>query len=172
MNEEPEAELHPGFSAEDATATPWAEARQRLEEADLAWLTTVRPDGRPHVTPLIFAWLDGAAFFVTGPDERKAKNLASNPHCIITTGCNSLDEGLDVVVEGEAMLVGDPARLQHVADGFAAKYVPREGAKVFHSDLRDGTFIVDGGTTLLYEVKPTTVFGFGKGEFSQTRWSF
>lgn len=165
-------ELHQGFSSDDATATPWAEARRRLEEADLAWLSTVRPDGRPHVTPLIFVWVDDAAYFSTGPDERKAKNLASSPPCILTTGCNVLDEGLDVVVEGDAVSVSDPARLQQVAEAFAAKYLPREGAKVFHAGLRDGSFLTDG-TTMLYEVRPATVFGFGKGgEFSQTRWRF
>jgi nitroimidazol reductase NimA-like FMN-containing flavoprotein (pyridoxamine 5'-phosphate oxidase superfamily) len=171
VTNEPEAELHPGFSADDATATPWAEARRHIDAADLAWLTTVRPDGRPHVTPLIFVWVDGAVYFTTGPDERKAKNLAGNPHCIVTTGCNVLDDGLDVVVEGEATLVDDTTRFQHVADVFAAKYLPREGASVFHADLRGGTFIIDG-KVLLYEVRPTTVFGFGKGEFSQTRWRF
>jgi general stress protein 26 len=171
-DKEPAGELHPGFSSDDATATPWPEARRRLEEADLAWLTTVRADGRPHVTPLIFVWLDGAVYFSTGPSERKAKNLASSPHCIITTGCNVLDEGLDVVVEGESVSVSDPARLQQVAGSFAAKYLPREGAKVFHAGLRDGSFLTDGAT-LLYEVRPTTVFGFGKGAgFSQTRWRF
>jgi nitroimidazol reductase NimA-like FMN-containing flavoprotein (pyridoxamine 5'-phosphate oxidase superfamily) len=54
-------------------------ARKRLEDADLAWLTTVRPDDRPHVTPLVFVWFDDAAYFTTGPSERKAKNLASSP---------------------------------------------------------------------------------------------
>ena len=172
MTIEPVGELHPGFSSEEALPTPWADSRRRLEEADLAWLTTVRPDGRPHVTPVIFAWLDGAVFFVTGLEERKAKNLARNPHCIITAGCNTLDGGLDVVVEGEAAVLSDTTRFREVADALAAKYLPREGAKVFHDDLRERTFIVDG-KTLLFEVRPTTVFGFGKGdEFSQTRWRF
>lgn len=169
---EPAGELHARFSSEDATATPWADVRRGLDEADLAWLTTVRPDGHPHVTPLIFVWLDAAVYFTTGPSERKAKNLTSSPHCILTTGCNALDRGLDVVIEGEATVVSDPARSRQVARGFAAKYLPREGAKVFHAGLREDTFIVDG-KTLLYEVKPTAVFGFGKGEeFSQTRWRF
>ena len=44
---EPVGELHAGFSAEGATPMPWAEASRRLEDADIAWLTTVRPDGRP-----------------------------------------------------------------------------------------------------------------------------
>ena len=75
------------------------------------WLSTVRPDGRPHVTPLLGIWQDGALYFCTGPDERKAKNLARNPHCILTTGCNRLD-GLDLVVEGQATKVSDPAELR------------------------------------------------------------
>jgi nitroimidazol reductase NimA-like FMN-containing flavoprotein (pyridoxamine 5'-phosphate oxidase superfamily) len=169
---DPTSELHAGFSGPDATATPWADGVRRLEDADLAWLTTVRPDGRPHVTPVIFAWLDGAVYFTTGPEERKAKNLEANMHCILTTGCNALDDGLDVVVEGEATLVSDLAPLRRVADGFAAKYLPRQGANVFHAELRDGTFIAEGGTNLLYELRPTIAFGFGKGEFSQTRWRF
>ena len=81
------------------------------------WLSTVRPDGRPHVTPLLGIWLDGALYFCTGPDERKAKNLARNPRCILTTGCNRLD-GLDLVVEGQAAEVRGPAELRSVADTF------------------------------------------------------
>jgi hypothetical protein len=37
---------------------------------------TVRPDGRPQVTPVVAVWLDGAVHFTTGPTERKAHNLA------------------------------------------------------------------------------------------------
>src|ERR1700730_12075295 len=90
--EMPVAELHAGFSSPEATPTDWAE---------VFWLSTVRPDGRPHVTPLLSVWHDHAMYFCTGPDERKAKNLQQNPHCILTTGQNALD-GLDVVVEGHA----------------------------------------------------------------------
>jgi hypothetical protein len=172
VGDEPESELDPTFSSEDASATPWAEARGRLEDADLAWLTTVRPDGRPHVTPLVFLWLDGSAFFVTGPEERKARNLEHNAHCILTTGSNVMDEGLDIIVEGDAISVTDPVRRRMVSDAFGSKYLPREGAGFLHDDLRGGTFIPEEGGNLLYEVVPTTVFGFGKGEFSQTRWRF
>jgi nitroimidazol reductase NimA-like FMN-containing flavoprotein (pyridoxamine 5'-phosphate oxidase superfamily) len=169
---DPMAELHTGFSRDDATPTQWAEARGRLEEAELYWLVTVRPDGRPHVTPLLSVWLDEALYFSTGESKRKAQNLARNSHCVLMTGCNALDEGLDLVVEGEARLVSDEARLRRVANGFSSKYVPREGAKPWQFAVREGVFYVDGGMTLLYEVTPTTAFGFGKGEFSQTRWRF
>jgi hypothetical protein len=57
---EPVAELDERFSDPGATATPWAKAREVLETAQLSWVTTVRADGRPHVTPLVAVWLDGA----------------------------------------------------------------------------------------------------------------
>lgn len=163
---EPVAELHPQFSSPGAPATSWVEARRRLEQAEVYWLSTVRPDGRPHVTPLLAVWVDGALYFCTGPGERKAKNLMQNRHCILTTGCNALNEGLDLVVEGDAVRVSDTAQLQRLADAYAAKYN-------WHFAVRDGTFYGEGGESWVYEVAPTTVFGFGKGEpFSQTRWRF
>lgn len=53
------AEIH-GFSEPDATPTPWAVGLEQLRAADTFWLSTVRPDGRPHVTPLIAVWHAGA----------------------------------------------------------------------------------------------------------------
>jgi nitroimidazol reductase NimA-like FMN-containing flavoprotein (pyridoxamine 5'-phosphate oxidase superfamily) len=138
-----------------------------VEEAELFWLSTVRPDGRPHVTPLISVWLDDAAYFCTGPTERKAKNLAQNPKCVLTTGCNLLDKGLDVVIEGEAERVSEDAKLTRVADAYESKY-----GSSWHFDVRDGVFRGEGGEALVFEIAPTTIFGFGKGEYSQTRWRF
>ena len=89
------------------------------------WLSTVRPGGQPHVTPLLGVWLDGALYFCTGDAERKAKNLAQNAHCVLTTGCNTLDDGLDVVVEGAGALVSDAAELGRVADTYESKYGAR-----------------------------------------------
>src|SRR5205809_8017907 len=112
---EPTAELAARFSSEGAAPTDWAEARGHLEDAEIFWISTVRPDGRPHVTPLIAVWLDDTLYFCTGPEERKARNLASNPHCALTTGCNAFD-GLDLVVEGDAVRVTDDAELRRIAD--------------------------------------------------------
>lgn len=165
---EPVAELHEQFSSQGATLTPWAEARQRLEKAEVFWLSTVRPDGRPHVTPMVAVWLDGALYFSTGPAERKAQNLAQNSHCIITTGCNALSEGLDLVVEGEAAMERDEATLQRVADKYGEKYDPP-----FRFTVRDFGFHGEGGKALVYRVTPTRAFGYGRGEsFSATRWLF
>lgn len=165
---EPVTELDPQFSSPEAVATPWAEGRSRLRDAEIFWLSTVRPDGRPHVTPLIAVWLDGAPCFTTGPTERKAKNLALNPNCILTTGVNRLDEGLDVVVEGEAVRVTDEPTLRRLADAFAARY-----REPFHFSMRDGRLGGEGGEIVAFRIRMTTVFGFGRGAaYSQTRWRF
>jgi hypothetical protein len=110
------------FSEPGAQATPWPTTRQALETAQLSWITTVRPDGRPHVTPLVAVWLDDALHFCTGPTEQKAKNLAGNQNVVLTTGCNRWEEGLDVVVEGEARRVTAPATLNRLAAAWAAKW--------------------------------------------------
>ena len=81
----PITELEPQFSSDDATAMPWAEAREVLAAAKVYWLSTVRPDGRPHVTPTAAVWLDVALYFSTGQTERKARNLAQNSHCVVAT---------------------------------------------------------------------------------------
>jgi hypothetical protein len=49
----PVAELDAGFSSRGAPPTDWAEGRRHIDEAEVFWISTVRPDGRPHVTPLL-----------------------------------------------------------------------------------------------------------------------
>lgn len=163
---EPVTTLQPQFSTPDVAPTPWSEARERLDQARIYWVVTVRPDGRPHVTPLYAVWLEGTLYFCTGEQERKAKNLAQNAHCVILTGCNTV-EGLDVVLEGDAAIVRDEALLQRVAAQYASKYD-------WHFAIRDGVFVGEGGNpAMVLAVTPSIAFGFGKGDaFSQTRWRF
>lgn len=167
---EPLTELG-SFSSTSAVATEWAKGRGVLLDAELYWLSTVRPDGRPHVTPLLGVWMDGAMYFCTGSQERKAKNLLRNSHCILTTGNNTLADGIDLVVEGTAAMVDDKAERHRAADTFESKYgahfTAPEGAWF---GLGDG---IRDNEVLLYRLIPSTIFGFGKGaEFSQTRWQF
>ncbi|HEY3831095.1 MAG TPA: pyridoxamine 5'-phosphate oxidase family protein [Acidimicrobiia bacterium] len=163
------AEIH-GFSEADAPPTPWAAAVEQLRGADTYWLSTVRPDGRPHVATLIAVWHDDALWFCTGPEERKASNLAENQSCVLTTGQSGLVEGaLDVVIEGQAEQVTDDATLEPVATAFAAKY--QNGPWDFV--VRDGAFSDRdaGGHILVFRVRPMRGLGFRKGDhYSQTTW--
>ncbi|MGH8934340.1 MAG: pyridoxamine 5'-phosphate oxidase family protein [Egibacteraceae bacterium] len=166
----PVGELDPQFSSPEATPTPWAAAREQLEAAETYWLSTVRPDGRPHVTTIAAVWIDEAVYFVTGRSERKAKNLvAGNPHVVVTTGCNGWD-GLDIVVEADAVPVTDADRLRRITDAFAEKYDDFFGLRLVDGRLRAASATDE---LLVFEVRATRAFGFGKGEsFSQTRWRF
>ena len=60
-------------SSSDAVATPWEETRRALETAEVFWLATVRADGRPHVTPVAAAWLDGTLYFGQAPSHRSSR---------------------------------------------------------------------------------------------------
>jgi general stress protein 26 len=88
------------FSDPAAAATSWDQTRRALEEAELSWVSTVRADGQPHLTPVVAVWAEEAVWFSTGHAEQKAVNMRTNPHVVVTTGCNRWDRGLDVVVEG------------------------------------------------------------------------
>ena len=116
---EPVTGLDQRFSDAGTEATPWATTREVLEAAQLSWVTTVRADGRPHVTPVVPVWLDDTLHFSTGPGEQKAVNLAHNPQVVVTTGCDRWDQGLDVMVEGEARRVTDRAALERLAAAWA-----------------------------------------------------
>lgn len=165
---DPAAELQTRFSSPDATPTPWAEARTYLESAEVFWLSTVRTDGRPHVTPLISVWVDDVLYFCTGSDEQKAQNLASNPHCILTTGCNAMGTGFDLVVEGDAQVVTDDAVLQRLADVYESKY-----GSDWHFEVRDGAFHHDAGSAIVFAVPPVTAYGYDRGNTNgATRWRF
>lgn len=50
--QQPQAKLDSRFSSPGAEATPWPRAEENLQQAGVFWISTVRPDGRPHVTPL------------------------------------------------------------------------------------------------------------------------
>ena len=167
---EPRTELDIRYGDPDASATSWADTRRILGDAELYWITTVRPDGRPHVTPLIGVWHDGAMHFCTGDHERKALNLEQNRNVVLTTGTNTWADGLDVIVEGEAAAVRDEAQLAALAAAWEAKY-----GSDWHFDVIDGAFVSPGGETgsaIVFRVEPTTVFAFGKSPHSQTAHRF
>jgi pyridoxamine 5'-phosphate oxidase-like protein len=166
-----ETVLDPRFSGPAARPTEWTTAREELEAARTYWVTTVRPDGRPHATTVAGVWLDDAFHFATGQSERKARNLAAgNRHILVTTGCNRWD-GLDIVIEGDALPVTDPTRLRRFADAIAEKYDDFFALRVVGGQLQGGAGASD--VPLAFEVRATKAFGFAKGDsFGQTRWRF
>jgi hypothetical protein len=138
-------------------------------QADIAFfLGTSRPDGRPHAAGIGALWLAGDLYLTSGPATRKARNLASNSACTIS--CRL--EGIDLVLEGNATRVIDPAMLEQVArlyraggwpaevqgDAFTAPYsAPSAGPPPWH----------------LYRFTFHTAFGTATAEpYGATRWRF
>jgi hypothetical protein len=154
----------------DQAAGEWSTARGIVENTSATyWLATVRPDGRPHVMPIMAVWVNGMLFFAAGQGTRKARNLALNSHCVITVE----QEPLDLVIEGSARKTRDHATLRSVAERYAS-------VNDWHVGVRDGAFHdAEGAPTAgpppydVYEVTPKTVFGLPIGQsFGPTRWRF
>jgi nitroimidazol reductase NimA-like FMN-containing flavoprotein (pyridoxamine 5'-phosphate oxidase superfamily) len=150
------------------TGISWERATSSLRDADTYWLATVRPDGRPHAVPVVAVWLDEALHFVASPTSRKARNLAADPHLVITTRA----PGVDLVVEGTVTKVGDEPTLHRVARAYATKYR-------WPVEVRDGAFHGEGAPTAgpppyeIYRVRATTVFGFPTEEATRpATWRF
>ena len=169
----PATTLDQRYSDPGTVATPWDDTRRALETAELSWITTVRPDGRPHVTPLVAVWADDALHFCVGAHEQKTANLNANPHVILTTGCNRWDEGMDVVVEGDAVRVTDDDTLKRLAEAWTGKW---DGQ--WQYAVREGTFRHQNGAEVgaepvyVYAVQPTQVLAFTKGTFRHTTHRF
>lgn len=156
------------YVADGAAPTPWEEARLRLAQAGTYWVATVHPDSRPHLVPVLAVWANGALHFAASEITRKARNLASNAQCVVSTS----HDRLDVVVEGEAEPVRDDAALRRVAEVYGSKYE-------WPVTVSDGAIVGDGAPTAgpppygVYRVRPAIAFAFPHDEtFAATRWRF
>jgi PPOX class probable F420-dependent enzyme len=131
---------------------PWDWATERLGTSREYWVATVRPDGAPSVTPVWGVWRDGAVWFSCGPASRKARNLASEPRCAVTTN----DGAEPVVVEGTAERSTETEEFaKAVHEKYGTPYDPEFFAR-----------------NALYRVVPAKVLGLVESDFtgSPTRW--
>jgi general stress protein 26 len=95
----------------------WRAIEARLGRESEIWLATVRYDGRPHLVPLWFIWLDGKIYVATGANTQKFANLRGNQSVSLALP----DATAVVIVEGEAH-VAERSRIDTVADYFFNKY--------------------------------------------------
>lgn len=153
------------FGDPAASAPTWAAVEALLRDAELYWLTTVRADGRPHVTPLVGVWTDGQFAFCTGVGEQKHVNLGHSPLVAVTTGSNGWQSGTDVVVEGTAGRVTGRERLLPLAEEWLHKY-----GDDWAWGADDEGFAAGDSRPWVYVVRPAKVIAFGKDPHSQTTY--
>ena len=107
-----------------------ADVERILRDEPVAWLSTARPDGRPHLIPIWF-WWDGTSIYMeTPPTFVKAKNLVRNPQCAISVDVT--EGGLRfkaVVLEGPVELIADRQFILDMVTRIYTKYLGVEGAQ-------------------------------------------
>jgi PPOX class probable F420-dependent enzyme len=91
------------------TALPPAARIDRLLRSEpVVWMSTVRPDGVPHLIPIWFSWDGDAILVASKPHAQKVRNLRENPVVMLALG--KPDEDFDVgLLEGRAELLDVPS---------------------------------------------------------------
>ena len=149
----------------------WSRAVKLLRagpEGGTFWLSTTRPDGRPHVAGVGALWVDGKVYFVTGGSTRKGRNLAKNRRCAFSVSL----KGMDLVIEGSAARVTDAPTLRRLAKKYVAQGWP---AKVSGQAFTAEYSAPSAGRPPwnLYVFTPATAFGVASAEpHGATRWRF
>ena len=96
-----------------------------LAERHLATLTTLRPDGTPHVVAVGFTWDDkaGVARVITDGGSRKAAHVRAGSRAVVA----QVDGPRWISLEGPAEVSSDPSRVEEAVRRYAGRYrVPRE----------------------------------------------
>jgi general stress protein 26 len=97
----------------------WGAVRTLLESVKIFWLGTVRPDGRPHATPIWGAWVNDTYFWDGSPETRWARNLAANPAIVV----HIEQGGTAVMIEGDASFETiDQATLDALVVSYGSRY--------------------------------------------------
>lgn len=98
-------------------------------ERRLCTVSTVRPDGTPHVVPMgvVLDVEADLAWAITSGQSRKARNIrAAGPEGAPIAACQ-VDGRHWSTVEGRAVLLDDEASVREAEQRYAARYkVPRE----------------------------------------------
>ncbi|WP_068280782.1 pyridoxamine 5'-phosphate oxidase family protein [Aldersonia kunmingensis] len=157
----PSAPIMFGIQTENTDLLPWSWAEERLNAARNFWISSTRPDGRPHSRPIWAVWLDNALWYSTGSLART--NLVTNDAYEV-----HIDDGESVViVEGRARPVHhEPDAVQRMCEVYSTKYdypMTPHGDEIRSSDGQGGpVFVLD----------PEVAFGW-IGEIERpTRWRF
>ena len=95
----------------------WRAMEARLGREMTIWLATVRYDGRPHLVPVWFIWLEEKLYIATGSETQKFNNMYHNQNVALSLP----DSASVIIIEGEAH-VADRKTVDVLADYFYHKY--------------------------------------------------
>lgn len=130
------------------------------------WLTTINPDGGPHVMPVGVVPYGGSWYFTSGQVTRKSRNLSRDPRCVVSVATDPFD----LVIEGAAERVTDADELSSVAEVYVRAGWPAEVA----GDALTAEYSAPSAGPApwhVYRVNLSTVFALGTSEpFGATKF--
>lgn len=88
------------------------------------WLSSTRPDGRPHLVPVWFLWDGQSILIFSKPNNQKIRNLQQNSSVMVSLEAASGGDDI-VLIEGQAMLLDTPT-----AELMTPEYVEKYGAQI------------------------------------------
>ena len=92
----------------DQFDTPTARIDRLLHGEPVVWLSTVRPDGGPHLVPIWFSWDGREILIASKPHAQKVRNVRGNPGVMLALG--EAEDDFDVgLLEGRAEVLDAPA---------------------------------------------------------------
>jgi hypothetical protein len=132
---------------------PWEFVGEKLAGDRSYWITTVRPDGFPHVRPTWGVWVDEAFYCGGGERTRWIRNLERNADIVV----HREDAEEVVILEGRAERIDDETADSELVERLEAAYEEKY-------DVRHGT--------PFFRVRPDAVFAWGDFPTDATRWLF
>ena len=149
----PQTEASYGIPDREEGTLPWEFVPERIRDARHYWVTTIRPDGSPHVRPTWGVRVDGTFHCGGGERTRWVRNLAANTDIVV----HSESATEVVILEGQAERIDEQTAPSELIEELDAAYEAKYGTP--HG-------------TPLFAVRPDTVFAWNDFPADATRWTF
>lgn len=143
-----------GVPEEVSGTLGWEAVEARLRESQHYWMSTTRPDGRPHVVPRWGVWLESRFWYDGSPATVHSKNVRANQACTL-----HLESGAEVVILEGASRPAEPPGLDRggrIAREFRRKYADHGYSPA--DDAWEGTDA--GGLMVFTPIKALAWFEF------------
>jgi PPOX class probable F420-dependent enzyme len=138
-------------------APPRADGRvpidERLRTEPTVWLSSIRPDGRPHVVPVWFTWDGAIVDLFSKPNAQKVRNVRAHPEVMLAIGRPEAEWDVELI-EGTASVLDEPTA-SRVSNALFEKYA----ALMARAELDRPTFVDTYSQPVA--ITPTRFVGYG-----------
>ena len=154
------------FTWAPGVAMSWDEINSFLQQKLAARLTSIRPDGYPHTTPLWYVWDGEAIWFEIGAGVRPRqhiRNLRQNPKLCVMIDRDARPEhggvfdAQGVLMRGTVELSTDETLQAEVSRKVLTRYLGDEGEQYLDDMLQDGK---PGKNRVVAKIVPEHISGW------------